>query len=139
MNIENYKLITSRFRSLLNIYETDLQYGIQIMDGWVDTLYEVLVYLQELDESIYVTGIKEYLGALYISVQLRENAKIEKEVLAKALQLCNQATSWSYNVCQSCGCVDQKDNCVSIRNISGWITTLCDKCTKQQTESRKNW
>ena len=100
-----------------------IQFGMECDDGWywlIDQLMsEIYQYCIDNNRKIpHITQIKEKYGALCFYIMGGD------ELIHGMVWL---AESMSYKICEKCGSTE------NIGHTTGWITTLCEKCSIEQT------
>jgi ribosomal protein L37AE/L43A len=90
------------------------------MNGWLQIIDDLSRKITELDPDVQASQVKEKFGGLrfYIDGGSDEVHKLIEE-----------AEEESYKTCEKCG---TKEN-VSVTK-TGWIITLCDKCSKERNK-----
>jgi len=103
-------------RSLKNEDTPFSYYGVECGDGWKPLILEALNKMEELDDELYITQIKEKFGGLRLYTSPYK-ATIEnelEEIIAAAEEKASQT-------CETCGVPGHL-------RPDGWMRTLCDSC-----------
>jgi len=119
VNEQNTKVLIERFKFLMPPEDKNESLipsrGIEVGDGWFDLIWEMCEIIEPLvDKNFYFTQIKEKFGGLRVYTT---------EAPTEVYEILDEYEDKSYNICEECG-KDGKRK----KSITGWISTLCDKC-----------
>jgi len=125
MNEEHTKKLYKDFPNLykqhnLSMQETCMCWGFECGDGWFDLIYDLSKKIVKLDPKVEAEQVKEKFGSLRYYINRNKNDKVFK--------LIDEYEKKSGKICENCG-KRGKPRC-----ISGWFSTLCNKCCKEKKE-----
>lgn len=117
--------------------KTLLAFGFECGDGWFWLIDNLCSHIQwkidhpswkdgkpQIIEQVVATQVKEKFGGLCFYVN---SAPIEIH------EIIHFAESLSYSICEECGSTK------NIGRTTGWITTLCEDCSKSDRYKNKEW
>lgn len=120
--MKNIQDLISKYPELFNINSSNRNainlFGIECNIGWYNLLDSLMSTIKEYCESnnisyISINQIKEKFGGLRFYFYGGDD-RIEGMVWL--------AENLSYSICENCS------KFATIRNVDGWLTTLCDDC-----------
>ncbi len=121
MNKENDEFLCTTYPRLYrdrrgSPQQTCMAWGFPSGDGWFYLIRKLSERLEALGGSIVASQVKEKFGGLRFYIHSEYG-----EIPAEAFDLCHEAESDSWKICQRCGSPG------SLRT-GGWSRTLCDPC-----------
>jgi len=109
------------FEEFPTLYKDGLPHGFECEDGWFDLIKKLSDRLEKMNrriadesEKIVAFQVEENLGGL--EFHLRDPNSSAQKVIKVSERL-------SLRTCEICGHSGKS------RDLSGWIRTLCDKCS----------
>lgn len=142
MNKENDEYLVNKYPKIFknrygNMRETAMCWGFSCGDGWFWLIDNLCSQIQwkidhpswkdgkpQVIEQVVATQVKEKFGGLCFYVECAS-----PEIYA----IIHFAESISHSICEECGSTK------NIGHTNGWITTLCEDCSKSEKYKNKEW
>jgi hypothetical protein len=102
-----------------------MHFGLEVGDGWYDLLDKLSAKLESFNKDrtvVTAVQVKEKFGGLRFYISFR-NIDVEASIDNKIYKLIGNAEAKSLKICEQCGKAGAPSK-------SGWIKTLCKKCSK---------
>lgn len=130
MITENQKALIDKYPALfrqvgLPATVSCMAWGIECGEGWYPIIDKLSAKLIEMyGDKIEYAQIKEKFGTMRVYVDL-----LDKDIkLMDVFDIISEYEAMSGIICERCG------NPASIRNIRGWLSTLCDEHFKERSD-----
>lgn len=127
MNKKNTQILLKEFPGLYRQYylkptETCMCWGLDVGNGWFDLIYKLSKDIVKVNPKCEATQVKEKFSGLRFYTDNGNEATWD---------LVREAEEKSYHICEICG----KEG--KIRDIKGWLKTLCEEHYKKILKERK--
>jgi len=125
MKQENKEYLLNKHLKLFSNYRFDYNLNNEkiftIQDGWLNLIDLLCTELSSLPEPIYIWHLQSKFGCLRINTSMPT---------INSTKILNKYEDLSAKTCEHCG------QSSSIRNLNGYVVTLCDACNVAERKRR---